>query len=938
MLPRLNFWLGFRLLLCRFRIVRIATTLLGSALALCGELRAAPLIVGAHAAYLQINKVDSGFSLGGSGARVTQMTWGPAGKLYVATNGNGVLRYDYNAVSGALTNRTAVSPINAYGIAFHHDSLNRDVMYLSENDVINRRGFLTRLTDAGGDGLFGEPTDINVRLVNNIPTGSHQVNQLAVRGNSLYLGIGTRSFNGGVENAPQGESAYNGNLARIQNLNAVADALDAAGFGYAGNLTTDITRSEPYSSTATNKLINFATGARNPFGIGIDPDGQAWASNNQRRPGANDAFDSDFSNDVHDQLLTGGLKSDFGFPNANWRTNATATVNGFFNAANAKTSLTFDNLAGAARPNYNPNAPNQTGLGMHASADGYDFSSTNSLPVQYHRDLFLARFNADKNIKEAAPGTDTLEYSDIVSVDSATGAVTLIADGFDDGNPDINLRNWSRPIDVLQDAAGNMLIGTYNDGFYRISKAAAAPVVPAVHSFTWNSNGNGNWTESTRWSTYQSGVNVFPHQWGDQRHAVTISRPTAAVTVTVDRNLTVENLILSEQLTINADKTLAVNSLTLQDQSILNVAGTLTVSDPGGSLNFAANATSGSIGSGSVNVTTQINWGTNSTWLAQAGRVNLNPTIAGNVAAGTMLVTEAPATFNVGGSADPFSQGAMRVELVNNSALFAVTAGNKAVATVSGIGAIRVAAGASFSAEGISQSGLQLLGTNSQVTARTQGGIPGAVILYNLAIANDANLDLNDNDMILFYPGAAPNPAAAATIQGYIDNFYRGSTGVPIIGSSQIIATGGETVIVAFDNGVTGFGDAQTGPFLGQILGDSNLPMNAGFNQVIARYTWGGDYDLNGVVDALDYAIVDANLGSTVSTGGVAGWQWGDGDFDGLVTPLDYSPIDANLGKGGLSAGLIAPIPEPCHLAAGLLAVGGLAAARWRRRNFLAAC
>jgi len=184
------------------------------------------------------------------------------------------------------------------------------------------------------------------------------------------------------------------------------------------------------------------------------------------------------------------------------------------------------------------------------------------------------------------------------------------------------------------------------------------------------------------------------------------------------------------------------------------------------------------------------------------------------------------------------------------------------------------------------------------VTILPNGGAEGLVKLQALSIGTDAILDVSDNDLLLTYPAPGPNAALAGTIQQWIDNWYFQAEFTPKIASSQVTATGGETVIVAIDNAVTGFGDAQGSPHLGEILGDSANAANPGFNQVLLRYTYGGDFDLNGEVDALDYAIVDTNLGSTVSGGGGAGWQRGDGDFDGTVTPLDYSAIDANLGKG----------------------------------------
>lgn len=208
-----------------------------------------------------------------------------------------------------------------------------------------------------------------------------------------------------------------------------------------------------------------------------------------------------------------------------------------------------------------------------------------------------------------------------------------------------------------------------------------------------------------------------------------------------------------------------------------------------------------------------------------------------------------------------------------------------------------VLANATLLTAGMRQRSLSLTGANAQAKVLPNGGATGLVVLDSLSIANGAVLDIHDNDLVLTYDPLGANPTAA--IQSYINNFYNGANaGVPVIASQGIIDTGGQTVFLAIDNAQTGFGDGAVGAtFYDLTLGNSTA--GTGFNQTIVRYTWGGDFDLNGVVDALDYAIVDANLGQTVSPGGVAGWQRGDGDFDGMVTPLDYSAIDANLGQGG---------------------------------------
>jgi hypothetical protein len=101
---------------------------------------------------------------------------------------------------------------------------------------------------------------------------------------------------------------------------------------------------------------------------------------------------------------------------------------------------------------------------------------------------------------------------------------------------------------------------------------------------------------------------------------------------------------------------------------------------------------------------------------------------------------------------------------------------------------------------------------------------------------------------------------------------------------------------------------------------------------VLARYTFYGDVNLDGVVDGLDYIYVDAAFTYYLATGEyMSGWLNGDFNYDGVVDQVDYIYIDGAftyfLGGGG--AGGLEAVPEPATLS--LLALG-LAAAFARRR------
>ncbi len=174
-----------------------------------------------------------------------------------------VTRYDYDATSGALSNPldVATNLAGPQGLAFDRSGN----LYVSINRMIsqpNGVGGIERLSPTGG-GRFGG----GVEFINNIPIGDHLVDQLQIRGNSLYVGIGTKTNTGN----PAVESPYNGTISRIADLTR-AD-YSAAG---ANNL--------PLASVPTDrqagKLDLYATGFRNPFGLRVDASGKVSVTDN----------------------------------------------------------------------------------------------------------------------------------------------------------------------------------------------------------------------------------------------------------------------------------------------------------------------------------------------------------------------------------------------------------------------------------------------------------------------------------------------------------------------------------------------------------------------------------------------------------------------------------------------------------------------------------
>jgi hypothetical protein len=91
---------------------------------------------------------------------------------------------------------------------------------------------------------------------------------------------------------------------------------------------------------------------------------------------------------------------------------------------------------------------------------------------------------------------------------------------------------------------------------------------------------------------------------------------------------------------------------------------------------------------------------------------------------------------------------------------------------------------------------------------------------------------------------------------------------------------------------------------------------------ILVRYTWNGDSNLDGLVDADDYDVVDNSFVFGVGARGY-GWWSGDLDGDGSIDADDYDLIDnAFVFGGGPLGGPPAAVPEPATLA--LVAFGAL--------------
>ncbi len=374
--------------------------------------------------------------IGSSIGNITQMTFGPDGKLYVATLSNGIKRYDYDPL-GNVSNEVTIwsrpdEPSEgrrngSLGIAFHDDPTLGHVMYISPAvpftfapEPIDWPQDIIRLTDDDQDGSWGEAGEVNQTIVSNLGvTDLHQVNQMQIRDDTLYVGIGSRTRTGGdiseLSGPPSpsdGEYSYTGSVNWIRDLTQLSSDTTTTNLARF-DITNPESDTRPFTSTDQGKLTVYSTGFRNNYGLAFDDEGQLWVSMNQNENPL-----------APDEIHRSDFQDDHQFPKGNeisgdWKTNADAINAGFFQSFEAPVAT----------------------LGNHASANGLDFSDVNP---EFAGDAFIVRFAAGK---------------DLLAVDGVTGDVTTIATGF------------ANPIDVLTDPLGNLLVGQHVAGgrIHRVS-------------------------------------------------------------------------------------------------------------------------------------------------------------------------------------------------------------------------------------------------------------------------------------------------------------------------------------------------------------------------------------------------------------------------------------------------------------------------------------
>jgi hypothetical protein len=180
-------------------------------------------------------------------------------------------------------------------------------------------------------------------------------------------------------------------------------------------------------------------------------------------------------------------------------------------------------------------------------------------------------------------------------------------------------------------------------------------------------------------------------------------------------------------------------------------------------------------------------------------------------------------------------------------------------------------------------------GATTTVTARNLATVPRptAKVLVVGALSVDATskIDLRNNDLVVRYAAGQGtttlNAVKTLITRGYNNGDFLGSgiTSTDAAVDAQINGFVGIGYLDNADIGYTNF-DSETSGGAGALTG----------NEILVKYTWTADSDLNGQVDATDYGQFLFGR-----AGGGTGWLNGDFDYSNGIDATDYGQFQTGI-------------------------------------------
>jgi hypothetical protein len=303
-------------------------------------------------------------------------------------------------------------------------------------------------------------------------------------------------------------------------------------------------------------------------------------------------------------------------------------------------------------------------------------------------------------------------------------------------------------------------------------------------------------------------------------------------------------------------------------------------------------------GPGTISLQGSQSWGAGTSFVVTEGRLrfllSLNNSVS--IGAGSLITVNPGATLELAGDKSALASGNVRANVINNSSTsLLVTGTNQIIGNLDGSGATVVSAASDLTATHIRQGGLSVADGGAKLTVPANGGNAATSVLGTIDISSGGVLDLTNNDLIIRATQAttsAVHSAAQADIasaQNGVDaNFVTTWDGPGIASSSARTAN----VTAGFD--LIGLGairnsdlDVTTGVPGSAFTTFSGQPVT--LHDVLVKYTYTGDGNLDGAVTFDDYAAMDSAFFGLIPN---LGWATGDINFDDEITFDDYSVVD----------------------------------------------
>jgi hypothetical protein len=225
---------------------------------------------------------------------------------------------------------------------------------------------------------------------------------------------------------------------------------------------------------------------------------------------------------------------------------------------------------------------------------------------------------------------------------------------------------------------------------------------------------------------------------------------------------------------------------------------------------------------------------------------------------------------------------------------------------------------------------LTLAGASSAALIAETGTTKTALELDTLSLASTSTLNLTNGDLIV-------TGVPLATINSQVASGFN-ATGAPWTGTGITSSTAAND-----STHLTALGVIQNIAPNGSAIYSNFDGTSVNSSDVLVKYTYYGDSNLDGAVDGSDYTLIDNGFNNHLT-----GWYSGDYNYDGVVDGSDYTLIDnayntqgSSLGSNaldaqsteqiaGISGPGSSPVPEPASL--GVLIVGAAAGLGRRRR------